>query len=84
MKTIVSNGISLYKFDDDCKIVSNHVGIVISQNGTEILKIFDLNFFNSTVYDDVNIPADWFGQKYRFDGTTWTVDPDWSDPNPPE
>jgi hypothetical protein len=43
--------------------------------------IGDLNSTTVTVTDNVtNAPDDWTGNKYFFDGTTWTLNPDWVDP----
>jgi len=81
MKTIVetSSGLSKYLLADDVTVVSNsdmiHVGDPIE------FSIGDLNSTTVTITDGVtNAPADWTGNKYFFDGTTWTLNPDWVDP----
>jgi len=28
-----------------------------------------------------NAPDDWTGNKYKLDGTTWSANPDWVDPD---
>ena len=81
MKTIVetSSGLSKYLLADDVTIISNsdmiHVGDPVE------FSIGDLNSTTVTITDNVtNAPADWTGNKYFFDGTTWTLNPDWVDP----
>lgn len=39
---------------------------------------------NTTVYENVTPPEDWIGCKYLFDGTNWTLNPNWVDPRPVE
>jgi hypothetical protein len=81
MKTIVetSSGLSKYLLADDVTIISNsdmiHVGDPVE------FSIGDLNSTTVTITDNVtNAPADWTGNKYFFDGTTWSLNPDWTDP----
>ena len=43
--------------------------------------IGDLNSGNCTLHENVtNAPDDWIGNKYTFDGTTWTQDSNWVEP----
>jgi len=81
MKTIVetSTGLSKYLLDDDVTIVSNADNIVVGDPAQFI--IGDLNSGTVTITENVtNAPADWSGNKYTFDGTTWTLNPNWVDP----
>lgn len=81
MKTIVetSTGLSKYLLADDVTIVSNADHIVVGDPAQFI--IGDLNAGTVTITDNVtNAPEDWSGNKYMFDGTTWTLNPDWIDP----
>jgi hypothetical protein len=81
MKTIVetSTGLSKYLLDDDVTIVSNADNIVVGDPAQFI--IGDLNSGTVTITENVtNAPADWAGNKYTFDGTTWTLNPNWVDP----
>ena len=81
MKTIVetSTGLSKYLLADDVTIVSNAENIVVGDPAQFI--IGDLNSGTVTITENVtNAPADWSGNKYTFDGTTWTLNPDWVDP----
>ena len=81
MKTIVetSSGLSKYLLADDVMIVSNAENITVGDPVQFI--IGDLKSSTVTITENVtNSPADWSGNKYFFDGTTWTLDPDWVDP----
>jgi len=40
-----------------------------------------MNSGNATITENVtNAPSDWAGNKYKLDGTTWSANPDWVDP----
>ncbi len=81
MKTIVetATGLSKYLLDDSVVITeaSDHIAV-----GDPIESvIWDLNSDNATVYENLaNTRADWAGNKYTFDGTTWTQNPEWVEP----
>ena len=84
MKTITFNGsnISAYRFADDDTITATEINTVIP-NTTEFSDPFiisDLNTSNSTIHTGVTPPEDWVGEKYFFDGTTWTDNPDYVEP----
>ena len=81
MKTIVetSSGLSKYLLADDVTITATADNITVGDPAQFI--IGDLNSTTVTVTDNVtNSPEDWTGNKYFFDGTTWTLNPDWVDP----
>jgi hypothetical protein len=84
MKTIVENATNLskYLFEDD-KAVDMQAGqINVGDPDNLDFIIGDLNSGNSTLYENVtDTPEDWFGNKYTYDGTVWTQDPNWVDPN---
>jgi hypothetical protein len=79
-KTIVedSTGLSKFVFDDAKVITMGATSIVVGD--PEELIIACHNSSDSTVYESVTAPADWYGNKYTFDGTTWTLDPNWVEP----
>jgi len=81
MKTIVENqtGLSKFVYEDDMVITMESDRIVIGD--PEILVVACHNETDSTVYENVtDVPSDWVGNKYIYDGTTWTQNPHWVDP----
>jgi hypothetical protein len=83
MKTIVENSTNLSKYLlDDSKAVS--IGsdkITVGDPSSPDFYIGDLNSGNCTLHENVtNAPDDWTGNKYTFDGTTWTQDSNWVEP----
>ncbi len=81
MKTIVetSTKLSKYLLADDVAITATADNITVGDPAQFI--IGDLNSTTVTVTDNVtNAPADWTGNKYFLDGTTWSLNPDWVDP----
>ena len=85
MKTITHNdrsNLSTYIFADDDTITATEINTVIPDT-TEFSDPFiisDLNTSNSTIHTGVTLPEDWKGGKYLFDGTTWSLNSDWSEP----
>ena len=84
MKTIVekSTSISKYLIDDTEVVMLNDDNIFVGDPLRFI--IGDLNGSTVTVYENLTAPVDWAGNKYTFDGTDWTLNPDWVDPTIPE
>jgi hypothetical protein len=81
MKTIVetSSGLSKYLLDDDVTLTVTATEITVGYPAQFIVS--DLNNTNSVIVNNVtNLPVDWKSCKYTFDGTTWTLNPDWVDP----
>ena len=82
MKTIVetSTKLSKYLLADDVTITATANDITVGDPAQFI--IADLNSGNTTITENVtNAPSDWTGNKYKFDGTTWSANPDWVDPS---
>jgi hypothetical protein len=83
MKSIVetSSGLSKYLLADDVNVIATAESITVGDPAQFIIS--DLNSTTVTVTDGVsNAPDDWAGDKYFFDGTTWSLNPDWVDPYP--
>ena len=81
MKTIVetSSGLSKYLLADDVTITATADNITVGDPAQFI--IGDLNSTTVTItYNVTNAPEDWSGNKYTFDGTTWTLNHNWVDP----
>ena len=82
MKTIVETSTKLCKYllADDVTITATSDSITVGDPAQFI--IADLNSSNATITENVtNAPSDWTGNKYTFNGTTWTANPDWVDPS---
>jgi len=82
MKTIVetSTGLSKYLLADDVTITATADNITVGDPAQFI--IADLNSGNTTITENVtNAPSDWTGNKYTFNGTTWSANSDWVDPD---
>ena len=77
MKTIVETATSLSKYllADDVAVTMDTDHIVVGDPPQFI--VADLNADNSVVYEGVTAPADWVGNKYTFDDSVWTLNPDW-------
>lgn len=83
MKTIVENSTNLskYLFENDMPLNIGSEEIAVGDPANLDFYIGDLNSSNCTLHENVtNAPADWIGNKYTFDGTTWTQDSNWVDP----
>tara|TARA_R110001632_G_scaffold64535_1_gene153401 strand:+ start:21 stop:278 length:258 start_codon:yes stop_codon:yes gene_type:complete len=85
MKTIVetSTKLSKYLLADNVAITSTADNITVGDPAQFI--IGDLNSTTVTITDNVtNAPANWTGNRYKFDGTNWTANPNWVDPDAEE
>ncbi len=85
MKTIVetSTKLSKYLLADDVTITATSDNITVGDPAKFI--IGDLNSSNATITENVtNAPSDWVGNKYKLDGSTWSANPDWVDPDAEE
>jgi len=85
MKTIVetSTKLSKYLLADDVVITATSENITVGDPAQFI--IADLNSSNTTITENItNAPSDWVGNKYKLTGTTWSVNPDWVEPDSDE
>ena len=75
MQTITSDNfsnVSVFIFSDDVVLDIQHDRIICPN-----FVLGDLNSSNSTHHTGITPPEDWDGNKYLFDGTTWTANPNW-------
>lgn len=78
MKTLTKNNLSLYLFQDDKLLLIEADKITVGDPVDFI--IGDCNSGNIVLHEGVIGPEDWIGGKYMFDGTEWTLNPNWVDP----
>lgn len=72
MQVIVSNSLAKYVFEDSPTVTKNIKSI--TTDCIDCPRIGDLNESNSTIYTGVqDVPADWCGDYYTYDGTTWAM-----------
>ena len=78
MKTLVKDSKSIYVFEDDVSVVLSDTNITVGDPA--ILIIGDCSSTDTVLHEGVTAPDDWYGHKYTYDGTTWTVVAGWVDP----
>ena len=81
-KTIVENAtkLSMYVFANDKPVIMGEGIITVGSDPVDFY-VCDLNSSNATMHTDVTAPDGWYGDKHFFDGTDWTNNPNWVDPN---
>ena len=77
MKTLVKNGISLIVLDDNTPV---QIGD-FAEIGWPVTIRFDNADGLITLHEHVNPPANYQGKRFLFDGTNWTYNHDWRNPN---
>ena len=76
MKILVKDNKVIYKFNDSDTITLTSTNI--SAPG---MIICDCNSSNTTLYENVNdVPIDYKGHKYLYDGTTWSDNSEYEEP----
>ena len=83
MKTIVrkSDNISLYLFADDKEVTLESDKTVIGPTDNPDLYIADCNSSNVNVHTGVDNKSDYWGWKYKHDGSSWSVNSDFKGNN---
>ena len=78
MQTIVRNGtnISLYYLTDSKTVDVTSTETTISEGGTKELIIQDCTTSNSTLHTGVDAKSDYWGWKYKHDGSAWSANKD--------
>ena len=81
-KAIVFNDNNLcpYLLDDGVIITITDELIEIRNNNGDDFNIGDMNLSNATVYEGATAPSNWVGNRYTYDGTTWTEVDGWVNP----
>ncbi len=81
-KAIVFNDNNLcpYLLDDSVTITVTAEMIEIRNNNGDDFNIGDMNSSNATVHEGATAPSNWIGNRYTYDGTTWTEVDGWVDP----
>ncbi len=77
MKTVTKNinNLSVYLFEDTVNFT-----IEADRITTPKFIVSDLNSSNCTVHNNVTAPNDWVGSKYIYDGSSWSISPDYTTP----
>ena len=83
MQTIVRNGtnISLYYLTDNKTVDITSTETTISEGDTPELIIQDCTTSNATLHTDVDAKSDWWGWKYKHDGSSWSTNADFKGMN---
>ena len=78
MKTITRNSddVSIYYFPDDKTITLQSDQTVIGDLENPELYISDCNSSNVTIHTGVDAKSDWWGWKYKHDGSSWSANAD--------
>jgi len=78
MQTIVRKGtnISLYYLEDSKTVDIGSDQTTISVGGTPELIIADCTSSNAVLHTDVDAKSDWYGWKYKHDGSSWSANTD--------
>ncbi len=83
MQTIVrkDTNVSLYYYPDSKTIDISSDKTTISEGGTPELIISDCTTSNATLHTDVDAKSDWWGWKYKHDGSAWSANTDFKGVN---
>jgi len=78
MQTIVrkDTNVSLYYLADSKTVNIGSDQTTISDGGTPELIISDCDSSNATLHTGVDAKSDWFGWKYKHDGSSWSANAD--------
>jgi len=83
MQTIVRNGtnVSLYYLADSKTVDIGSDKTTISDGGTPELIISDCDTGNATLHQGVDAKSDYWGWKYKHDGSSWSANADFKGMN---
>ncbi len=79
MKVIcfADNNLAVHAFPDDIDIFVSPMGIQVGNPARLI--IADMGSDNAKFYERVELPQDYIGAKYFYDGASWNLNPDWTE-----
>tara|TARA_B100001540_G_scaffold312717_1_gene334334 strand:- start:421 stop:879 length:459 start_codon:yes stop_codon:yes gene_type:complete len=79
MKTLVSKdtNISLYLWADSVTVNIGSESTVVGDPSNPDFIIADCNTSNATLHSSVDNKSDWYGWKYKHDGSAWSTNADW-------
>jgi len=80
MKTLCfsESTVSGFLFSDDQVVDVTPENTIVGNPVEFIVGVMNSN--NSTLWEGVQAPTDWAGCKYLFNGSTWSLNPDYLDP----
>ena len=83
MQTIVrkDTNVSLYYLVDSKTVNIDSDQTTISDGGTPELIIADCNSSNAVLHQSVDTKSDWWGWKYKHDGSAWSANTDFKGAN---
>ena len=83
MQTIVrkDTNVSLYYYPDSKTIDISSDKTTISEGGTPELIISDCTTSDATLHTGVDAKSDWYGWKYKHDGSSWSANSDFKGSN---
>jgi hypothetical protein len=73
-----------YVLDDSVTVTPTADRIQVRNRAEGEFDIGDMNSSNATVHNGATAPGDWKGNRYTYDGTTWTEIAGWVDPTQAE
>ena len=78
MKTLTKNNVSIFLIEDDTSVTMDSESITVG-DPVEFI-ITDCNSGDTVQHEGVTAPDDWYGHKYTYEGTTWSLVAGWVDP----
>jgi hypothetical protein len=78
MKVLTTaNGLPISVFENSMDVTVTDSRVEV---GSPLLYVnLDYNSSNCNLYMDVTLPDDYASEKYTFDGSSWALNPEWSE-----
>ncbi len=79
MKTLVrkDTNISLYLWADNITVNIGSESTVVGDPSNPTMLIMDCDTSNAVLHTSVDDKSDWYGWKYKHDGSAWSTNADW-------